>query len=117
MPNKVMRPVDKTKLEKLLLDRGFSMSAASVEIGYSSGGFSSLRKRGTLSDTILIGLKHRFNITYDEIKPDEPKDEPKAEQMTIEKPKAESSDTAIDWAKFEWHIRRAVAAALQDRGL
>lgn len=124
MGNANMKPVDAAKLEKELKKRGYSFNRAAVELGYSKAGFSSARKNGTISEPMLRGLKHYFNIGYEAIKPDlseekteKVKDIDEAEKTAENAKFAVLDINGIDWVKVELHIRRAVAAALQDRGL
>ena len=119
-----MKPIDGVKLEKELKKRGISIYDASVQIGYSRNALKWSAKRGEISRRVLVSLKHCFNIDYDAIKPDLSEEKTEKVKDTDEAKKtAENANfavldiNAVDWAKIELHIRRAVAAALQDRGL
>lgn len=119
-----MKAIDDVKLENELKKRGISIYVASEQIGYSRNALKWAAKRGELSRRALTGLRYCFNIDYEAIKPDlsEEKTE-KVKDIDDEKKTAENANfavldiNAVDWAKVELHIRRAVAAALQDRGL
>lgn len=86
MGRTVTRPVDYEKLCDALKSRGVtSVKNAGPEMGYSEGWCSGPRCNGTISERLIKSLELRFNIKYDEIKPDEPKPipEPAPQQLTI----------------------------------
>ena len=119
-----MKPIDGVKLKKELYKRGVSIYDASLEIGYSNNALKNTAKRGEISRRALVGLKHCYSIDYEAIKPDlseektgKVKDIDEAEKNAENAKFAVLDINGIDWAKVELHIRRAVAAALQDRGL
>lgn len=119
-----MKPIDGVKLENELKKRGTSIYDASVQIGYSRNALKWSAKRGEISRRALTGLKYCFNIDYEAIKPDlreekaeKVKDIDEAEKTAENAKFAVLDVNAIDWPTIELHIRRAVAAALQDRGL
>lgn len=86
MGRTVTRPVDYEKLGTALKQRGVvNVKQAGPEMGYSEGWATGARCNGLISERLLKSLELRFNIRYDEIKPDEPKPEPvpTPQQLTI----------------------------------
>ena len=80
------RQCDYAKLCEALKQRGVvNVKSAGPEMGYSEGWASGPRCNGLISERLLKSLELRFNIRYDDIKPDEPEPEtqPVAEQLTI----------------------------------
>lgn len=103
-----MRPVDKDKVKELLRARGYSLNKAAIELGYTQSGLTSVTRDGTISERNIVALKYRFGIDYDDIKPEETKKEEEKVPYVFD---------GIPWQKIEYHIKRAVASALEERGL
>lgn len=80
------KPVDYEKLIAAIKARGYTNAKkAGPEMGYSDGWLSGPRCNGIISERLMKSLELRFNIKYDEIKPDEPEPipEPAPQQLTI----------------------------------
>lgn len=86
MGRTVTRPVNYAKLCDALKQRGVtSVKNAGPEMGYSEGWCTGPRCNGVISERLIKSLELRFNIKYDEIKPDEPEPipAPEPQQLTI----------------------------------
>ena len=75
-----MIEVDGMKLRNILCERKLSASYVSREMGYNDNMISHICNANKVSKPAMKMLELRFNITYDDIKPDEPEPEPEEEK-------------------------------------
>ena len=78
------KPVDYTKLKSAIEQRGLTTAEASIKIGRASTYINHVAETQTLTISAIAILQALFGITYEDIKSDEPKPEPKSEPVTAE---------------------------------
>lgn len=100
--------IDGEKLERLISKRGLSLREASEEIGYSRWFLSNCKSRGVINKSALIGLQSKLNVTYEDLK----KEEPEIIKVLKEEPKAE--ETGIDYERLWKVIYTATKKAMEE---
>ncbi len=108
-----MLEIDGKKLLKELKKRGLNELEASEALGYDRYYIRKLRGRGRIGSAMLKAIENKYCIAYEDIKPDSDVEE----QQVLNLVQPQWQGAQIDYEKLEWHMRRAFAAALQDRGL
>lgn len=108
-----MLEINGKKLEKELKRRGLNELEVSEALGYDRYYIRKLMRRGCVGGAMLKALELKYCITYEDIKPDSGVEE----QQVLNLVQPQGQGAQIDYEKLEWHMRRAFAAALQDRGL
>ena len=100
-------PIDKDKLNRILFERKLVKNQMGLEMAGYRQYFSNEIRDGLRHQTVVM-LDKLYGITYDMIKPDEPKKEkPEEEKKQTETPAAAPAAQA-DLAKLEDMMQRAV---------
>jgi len=99
--------IDGEKLEKVVTKRGLSLREASEEIGYSRWFLSNCKSRGVINKSALIGLQSKLNVSYEDLK----KEEPEIIKALKEEPKEEAG---IDYERLWKVIYTATKKAMEE---
>lgn len=109
--------VDEKKLRKILKDRGLQLDIVSQEIGFDKSFMAKSLSRGSFSRNALRGLDMRYGIHYDDIKPEEPKQEPEQMELQVQQDQQENVKIEpIDYQKLFAVVYQAFKKALSERG-
>ena len=112
-----VKPIDPVKLEAQFQERGLTLSEASKRIYKNPGFFRQMMRpdRRKITQTTLDALEERMGIYYEDIKPDEPKEEEDPEQVTMDYVYDTSQAVVLDYPTVERYVHKAVAEAIENR--
>lgn len=117
----LMKKIDPEKLRKEIKKRNMKHQDVSETCLYSKSYTTWVLRRGEASVRYVDYLQKKLNITYDDIKPEEPKPEP--EQISfqvVQEAQPEVIKQDLDWKKLYQTIYvatlRAFKAALEGDG-
>lgn len=111
-----VKPIDPVKLESQFQERGLTLSEASKKIYKNPGFFRQMMRpdRRKITQTTLSALEERMGIYYEDIKPDEPKEE-EPEQVAMDYVVDMSQAVVLDYPTVERYVHKAVAEAIENR--
>lgn len=101
------RPVDYEKMKKAFLNRNMNLAQASRLMGRADTYLNHVNDMHSMRTATINQIEAQFGIKYDEIKPDEPKQQP---EQTILEPVQESRPD-LDYDTLLMTIKNAVMLA------